>query len=105
MFNNYGAISVFCDGHLSDWLRHRMENLKESIRNESKDSILSADEEQYVSFFTDKFEVESLHIDFDSMYVTDREEMIPAEMFDTFRFNVRQGQSYPKVLEKRNKCA
>ena len=91
-------MKLFNEGSLRDVLEGRSKKLKAEIEAQDRNYLLNANETQLIQHFTDKYRVEPLEIHADRIYASDREELIPAERFDNFRFNVERGGKYRKQI-------
>jgi len=91
-------MNIFFESDLSQYLDSLLAKIKDTVWNETADYLLNVNEEKYAQHLITKFWLEPLQIHFDDMYVTTREEQIPAERFPKFDFNVLDGNSYPKQV-------
>ena len=94
----YGTINVFYEKDLSQHLDTLRADMKNTVRGETADYLLNVDEEEYAQHVISQFQLDPLQIHFDNMYVTTREEQIPAGRFPRFEFSVKDGKSYPKQV-------
>lgn len=91
-------MKIFSESRLYEVLESHGRKLKEEIDSQERNYLLNANEVQLIRHFIDKYRIEPLSIHTDRIYATDREELIPAERFDSFRFNVERGQRYKKQI-------
>ncbi len=91
-------MKLFNEGSLQEMLENHRKKARTEIESQDKNYLLNANESQLVQHFTDKYSLEQLIIHLDKVYVSDREELIPAERFDSFRFNVESGGKYRKQV-------
>ena len=91
-------MKLFHEGRLGDLLEHRMAALKGEVESQEQNYLLNANETQLVAYLVDKYRLEAIVLQEDKVYATDREEMIPAERFDQFRFHVMHGEAYRKQV-------
>lgn len=91
-------MKLFNEGGLREVLEAQRNKLKSDVESQDRNYLLNANETQLVAHFTDKYRIEPLEIHADKIYASDREELIPAERFDSFRFNVERGGKYRKQV-------
>lgn len=91
-------MKLFNEDRLWDVLEGQTRKLKVEMESQDRNYLLNANETQLIRYFTDKYQIDALELHTDKIYVSDREEMIPAERFDKFRFNVDWGQKYRKQV-------
>ena len=89
---------IFAEGDLRGFLDQRRQQMKQEVHGQSDNYLLNANETQYVEYLADKYTLDPLVIRWDELSASDREEMIPAEHFPSFRFNVEHGRSYSKQV-------
>ena len=91
-------MNIFFEQDLSQYLATRLAEMKRVVLGESADYLLNVNEEEYAQHLVAEFLVEPLQIHLDTMYVTTREEQIPAERFPKSDFCIVNGDSYPKQI-------
>lgn len=91
-------MKLFNEGSLREVLEGLRNKLKSEVESQDRNYLLNANETQLSAHFTDKYRIEPLEIHADKIYASDREEFIPAERFDSFRFNVERGGKYRKQV-------
>jgi hypothetical protein len=91
-------MKLFNEGSLRDVLESQIRKLKGEVESQDRNYLLNANETQLILHFTDKYRIEPLEVHADKIYASDREELIPAERFDNFRFNVERGEKYRKQV-------
>ena len=91
-------MKLFGEGRLWDVLESQKNKLRADIDGQDRNYLLNANESQLIQHFTDKYRLESLEVHIDRLSASDREEMIPAERFPSFRFNVQRGERYRKQV-------
>jgi len=91
-------MKLFNEGSLRDVLENQSRKLKAEVESQDRNYLLNANETQLIQHFTDKYRIEPLVLHADRIYASDREELIPAERFDNFRFNVERGGEYRKQV-------
>lgn len=91
-------MNLFRKGDLRAVLEAQRSKLRQEIDSQQEDYLLNANETQLASHFTEKYRIDPIMLHEDKVYATDREEMIPAERFDSFRFHVVDGNSYRKQV-------
>jgi|GEM_PF-2226024 len=89
------AFDIFAKVELSQYLRQRLAEMNRAVQAEPADYILNVNEEEYVQHLVDQYQVEPLEMRFEGVYVSAREEMIPAERHPR-AFIVTRGASCPK---------
>ncbi len=89
-------MKLFNEGELREVLEVQRNRLKSEVESQDRNYLLNANETQLVAYFTEKYRKEPLEIFVDQISASDREELIPAERFDSFRFNVEPGEKYRK---------
>jgi len=70
---------IFNEIRLSDYLDHNIESIKEEIKSLSRNELLNINESEYIQYLTNKYSVDPLMIDWDSLSITDREDEIYLE--------------------------
>src|SRR5271156_4898966 len=91
-------MKLFNEGSLRDVLDAQSQKLKAEVESQDRNYFLNANETQLIQYLTDKYRIEPLTIHADRISASDREELIPAERFDTFRFHVERGGKYLKQV-------
>jgi hypothetical protein len=91
-------MKLFNEGGLREVLEGQRNKLKSEVESQDRNYLLNANETQLVAHFTEKYRIEPLEILADKISASDREELIPAERFDSFRFNVERGGKYRKQV-------
>ncbi len=91
-------MKLFSEGGLREVLEGQRNKLKSEVESQDRNYLLNANETQLVTHFTEKYRIEPLEILADKISASDREELIPAERFDSFRFNVERGGKYRKQV-------
>ena len=81
MRRGYGSIDIFFERDLSRYLDSLRAEMKSGVQGESAEYLLNVGEQEYVEHFVTRFHLDPLQIHFDDMYVTTREENVPAERF------------------------
>lgn len=89
---------IFAEGDLRGFLEARRQQMKQEVHSQNDNYILNVGEDQYTEYLTSKYRLDPLVVHWDDLSVSDREAMIPAERFPSFRFNVSPGRSYPKQV-------
>lgn len=91
-------IHVFYEnGHLSTYLRKKLEDLRKDIFEESEDYLLNVNEIEYIDYKVDEYKIEPLNLEYEKAYAETKEELIPAELFPR-GFFVSSGKAYPKMV-------
>lgn len=91
-------MNIFLEKDLSQYLDSLLAKMKDTVRGETADYLLNVNEEEYARHLMTRFQLEPLQIHLDKIYVTTREEQIPAERFPRSSFHVIDGESYPKQV-------
>jgi hypothetical protein len=91
-------MKLFNEGGLRDVLEGESRKLKAEVESQDRNYLLNANETQLIEYFTNKYRIEPLEIHSDRLYASDREELIPADRFDNFRFHVQRGEKYRKQV-------
>lgn len=91
-------MKLLMGGYLHDVFAAQLETLKREVASQNDNYLLNVNETEFIAHLVDKFRIEPLVIHEDQVTVSQREEMIPAERFDNFRFNVTPGKSYQKQV-------
>ncbi len=94
--NDLKGFRAFGEGALEDFFGRLDISIQCRVNDETENYILNVNETEYVNHLTNEFTIEPVHLDFDSMSIFSQEELIPAERFPKFDFDVDPGQSYPK---------
>jgi hypothetical protein len=94
----YRSQLLFNDEDLSVYLSNLKVQIAEEIRNEEEDYILNVGQESYINHLIEKYMVDYLELYSDSAYAETKEELIAAEDFPSFLFNVYAGKKYPKEV-------
>ena len=71
MFRNSSKINSFCQERFYDYTAHRVDSLKQEIYSQTKEYILSIDENEYVNFLTKKYSLEPLVVETSKMTVSE----------------------------------
>lgn len=87
---------VFGERAIEDHFKHIAISIQFRINEEKENYVLNVNEIEYVNHLVSEFMVEPVHLDFDNISISSREELIPAERFPKFDFDVDSGQSYLK---------
>lgn len=90
-------MKIFAERELREYLLRQQYVLRDEIQAENKNRLLNMNETEYVAYVVNRYRVDPLVFDWDSRWVSDREDMIPAEKFP-FGFNVYEGKRYPKQV-------
>lgn len=88
---------IFAEGDLGSALEGQMSAMRREVDAEPKNKLLNMNEAEYIEYLVQKYSIQPLIFLWDENYISDREEMIPAEHFP-FDFNVYSGKSYPKQV-------
>lgn len=88
---------IFNGNPLSAATEGQLEALRKEIAAEPKNRLLNVNEDEYVEYLVQKYSIEPLVFDWDSVHITDCEKRIPAERFPN-SFNVYAGKSYAKQV-------
>src|SRR5688572_10369223 len=72
--------------------------MSQAIHNESADYLLNVNEEEYIQHLLSRFLIDPLDIDLDNMYLSNREEQIPAAQHPRSAFIVEAGRSYTRQV-------
>jgi hypothetical protein len=88
---------IFAEGDLRSALQGHLAAMEKAVAAEPKNRLLNMNEVEYVEYLVQEYRVEPLVFLWDEVYVTDREEQIPAERFPNV-FNVYAGKRYPKQV-------
>lgn len=89
---------IFAEGDLRTFLDDRQRRMKQEVHAQNDNYLLNVNETQYAEHLCGTYGLDPLIIHWDEVSVSDREVMIPAEGFPSFRFNVEPGRSYPKQV-------
>lgn len=90
---------IFAEQDLHAVLEGRVQQMKHEVHSAQKDYLLNTNETQYLEYLVSHFRIEPVVIDFDGVFASTREEMIPAERFpNAFEYNVERGGRYPKQV-------
>lgn len=84
---------IFAEKSLYDLLSHLKEEARKEIFAEQPNKLLNVNETDYINYLVAKCSLEPLEFHQDKVTVSQREEMIPAEMFPR-AFATRRGESY-----------
>lgn len=91
-------MKIFYEADASEYFQSRKIKLAEEIRKEDENRLLNVNETQYIDYLIARYQVDPLVFDWDNISADVREEMIPAERFPPFVFNVYAGKRYPKPV-------
>lgn len=91
-------MKLFNECRLCEYVGSQRNKVKSDIDSQDRNYLLNANETQLIAHFSDKYRIGQIEIHFDRIYASDREELIPAERFDSFRFNVERGGKYRKQV-------
>lgn len=95
MLQNYRKSRIFAENTLISYLDSQIQKSFNAIISEKDDYLLNVNEEDYIKHIVSKASVELVFIHPEKISVSQREEMIPADMFPPL-FNVIPGDSYKK---------
>ncbi|GAB4192901.1 MAG: hypothetical protein OHK0022_07370 [Roseiflexaceae bacterium] len=90
-------MKIFAEAELRQFLSGRLQQMSREVHGEEKNRLLNMNEIEYINYLTQKYSIEPIEFDWESVFVSDREEMIRAEHFPG-TFNVYTGKSYPKQV-------
>jgi hypothetical protein len=90
-------VRIFAEADLQAATQGQLASMRKEVAAESSNRLLNMNEAEYVEYLVQKYSIEPLVFSWDAVYVTDREEQIPAEHFP-HTFNVYAGKSYPKQV-------
>lgn len=91
-------MKLFGEGDLWSVLNAQKGKIRQDIESQNQNYLLNANETQLIAHITEKYRLDPIILNEEGVYLTDKEKMIPAEQFDSFRFHVRPGESYRKQV-------
>jgi len=91
-------VQLFGEGDLDAVLRDRMRQLMNQVQSEDKDYLLNVNETEFVRHLVEKYRVEPLVVHVEQLSATEREENIPAERVNDFRYLPQSGRVYRKQV-------
>ncbi len=75
----YGTFHIFYEEDLRDYLGNNEKKVRNKILNESEDYILNVNEDEYIEFLVDKFQINPLEFDFENIYGTEGKKDVPGK--------------------------
>jgi hypothetical protein len=90
-------MKVFGEGAVVGLFNERGNALRAEVYNQERNYLLNVNEAEYVAYLVARHSLVPVVLDRSGLYVTDREDMIPAEQFPA-DFNVFRGRRYPKQV-------
>lgn len=92
-------MKIFAEQDLHAVLEERLQQMKNEVHSAQRDYLLNTNETQYLEYLVGLFRIETVAINFDGLFASTREEMIPAERFpNAFEYNIERGRRYPKQV-------
>jgi hypothetical protein len=88
---------IFYETQLSDFLEARRHAMLQEIQNESPNKLLNVNESDFVKYLSERYRVEPIVFEFDSLESSYDEKMIPAERHPP-DFGCRSQHSYPRQV-------
>lgn len=88
---------IFAEGDFGAAIAGQLAALRDEIEDEPKHKLLNMNEMEYVEYLVQKYSIQPIVFHWDGKYISDKEQMIPAEQFPSI-FNVHAGKSYPKQV-------
>jgi hypothetical protein len=80
-------------------LNEIFENIRKEVQEKNNDYILNVNQEKYVQFLYQKYEVNCIALKFEDVYATTIEKIIPSELIPR-TFTLFEGESYIKPVIK-----
>lgn len=94
---NRNSVVVFRNESLDAVLEAKQREIFATIESETENYILNINETDYVEHLLSNNKIEPVKLDFKNVFVSDEEQLIPAEKFP-YNFNVYSGKSYKKSV-------
>jgi len=91
-------LRIFREAELRELLDSKRKDLVNEIVSADKNYILNVNESEYVKYLVNRYQVELLFLDFDSISISNNEKMVPAEQFPSEFYNILPGKSYRKPI-------
>lgn len=91
------SVEIFAEPGLREYLDGVLAAAEGKVYKEDKNRLLNVNETEYIQYLSQEHRVEPITFLWDRIMISDREEMIPAEMFPR-TFNVYRGKSYRKQV-------
>lgn len=88
---------LFSTYDLRGTLEEILNEIIAEIQHKDKDYILNINEEEYINYLHEKYDVENIYLLDEQIYITNLEKKIPAEQFP-WDFNVYAGKKYNKPV-------
>lgn len=89
-------MQIFYGSDLYQYLEGCIKTLEQEVINEEKNRLLNVDEVAYIDYLVKKFTIEPLCFNWDGLYITEKEQNIPACDFPP-GYHVHSGKFYPKL--------
>jgi hypothetical protein len=85
---------IFAEENLSEFLERQQQAMLDEIEREPSNSLLNANESDYVKYLAEKYYIQPITFGFDAVRVSSAERLIPAEKHPPdFHFRFRQSYS------------
>ena len=84
-------MKIFWKRELRDFLGEQLDTLQREVHSDDKNRLLNMNETEYVAYLAKRYRIEPLVLHWDTLGVSDREEMIPVYVDN-------EGKRYPKQV-------
>ena len=91
-------MKIFAEQNLGAVLEGRVQQMRAEVRSADRNYLLNTNETQYIEYVVNRYQIEPLAINFDSVSASTREEMIQAHRFPHHFVIRNRGGSYPKQV-------
>lgn len=94
----HGSFELCAEGDLRSALEGHLKKAVDAVEREAEAKIMNVDEDAYVQHLVAEYEVQNVEVYRDKFHATHAEELIPAEWYPRFTWNVENGKSYPRPV-------
>lgn len=94
-------MKIFREFESQEFLKSKLNDLTQEIRSEDKNKLLNMNENKYINYLVDKYQIESLVFFWNKMHTTENDKMIPAKLHpQTYFFleEVEEGKEYSRQI-------
>jgi hypothetical protein len=97
MYGRSNGIKLFSEQNFYRFVLEKENSIQQKIEREKDDYILNVNKVEYIKHLVNLYQLDSVSLETDQVYATEREEMIPAEKYPS-NFHVVSGKSYPRQV-------
>ena len=90
-------MKIFANGELRVYLDEQKKNLITEVENEDVDKLLNVIEDEYLAYLENKYYIEPLKFEWETISYSDKEKLIPGALFSPL-FGVDRSKSYSKQV-------